>query len=761
VALLIASVVGIAILSLLGVPPARLEAQVISLISAVPTALFGLWRLLIGLLAGWALLVAVGTLVRRRWGLLLDLLLSSLLVFGLGLLIGRLVHGSWTIAWNEPDGDPPWAPWVKLTLPAAAVLVANPHLTLSVRRFGWWLIVLATGAVMMLGASAPTLAVTSLLVATASAAIVHLALGSPRGHPDLDQVTGDLAALGVTVDRLGTASRQRAGVFLLEAEDVEGRRLDVKVYGRDAYDTQWLTTVWRMVWFRRPGAPVSPGRLAQVEHEALMTLLAGQTGALTQPVVTAALAPNEDAVLVLEKVGEPLSSRDLDEPSASRLWEMVGRLHEAGITHGQIDAEHLLHDGPRLGLIDFLGARVSPDPWHRRIDQAQTLVTTVVALGPGPALALAFDRLGAEEMGAVLPFLQEDPLTPSQRGALDAAAINLETLRDEAATVLGVEPPELEQLRRVTWSSLIRLGLPILAFLALARLFAGLDPSDLGQSLADASWWYLAVGLLLAQVPRISQAISALGASPIAVPLDRLVQLQLAQAYIGLTIPGAPARIALNTRFFQRQGLPAGSALTVGALDSFAGFLSQILLLSLVLVFSSVTLDLDLDSDTTSGLVRMLAVVVIAVLVIAVLVIAIPSLRRPVFYRVRGLWEEAMSAVRGLGSPRRLAMLLGGNVSSELVLALALGGFAVALGEPIGYPELLFINITVSLFSGLVPIPGGIGVAEGALVFGLARAGMPEAAAFAAAILYRAATFYLPPVWGWFAFRSLERNRHL
>jgi uncharacterized membrane protein YbhN (UPF0104 family) len=157
----------------------------------------------------------------------------------------------------------------------------------------------------------------------------------------------------------------------------------------------------------------------------------------------------------------------------------------------------------------------------------------------------------------------------------------------------------------------------------------------------------------------------------------------------------------------------------------------------------------------------MLAVVVIAVLVIAVLVIAIPSLRRPVFYRVRGLWEEAMSAVRGLGSPRRLAMLLGGNVSSELVLALALGGFAVALGEPIGYPELLFINITVSLFSGLVPIPGGIGVAEGALVFGLARAGMPEAAAFAAAILYWAATFYLPPVWGWFAFRSLERNRHL
>ncbi len=28
-------------------------------------------------------------------------------------------------------------------------------------------------------------------------------------------------------------------------------------------------------------------------------------------------------------------------------------------------------------------------------------------------------------------------------------------------------------------------------------------------------------------------------------------------------------------------------------------------------------------------------------------------------------------------------------------------------------------------------------------------------------ILYRIATFYLPPLWGCFAFRSLERNQYL
>ena len=79
----------------------------------------------------------------------------------------------------------------------------------------------------------------------------------------------------------------------------------------------------------------------------------------------------------------------------------------------------------------------------------------------------------------------------------------------------------------------------------------------------------------------------------------------------------------------------------------------------------------------------------------------------------------------------------------------------------LGFGDLLFINMTVALLAGLLPIPGGIGVTEGGLIFGLTRAGMPEEAAFAAVILYRLATFYLPPVWGFFALRWLQRNQHV
>jgi uncharacterized membrane protein YbhN (UPF0104 family) len=229
---------------------------------------------------------------------------------------------------------------------------------------------------------------------------------------------------------------------------------------------------------------------------------------------------------------------------------------------------------------------------------------------------------------------------------------------------------------------------------------------------------------------------------------------------MNLALPSNLARMAVNIRFFQRQGVPPTTAVTAGAIDSFTSTVIQALLLGLLLVFSSASLTLGLELPSGDSL-RLAAVVVGLALVSIGAFLLVPRLRNPVVERVRRWWPDVRAAVLGLRTADKLGLLLGGSLATEILFATSLGMFANALGYDVSLAELLVMNISVSLLSSFVPIPGGIGVAELGLTVGLVAAGMPEEAALAAVLLYRASTFYVPPLWGFFAMRWLQRNRLL
>jgi len=67
---------------------------------------------------------------------------------------------------------------------------------------------------------------------------------------------------------------------------------------------------------------------------------------------------------------------------------------------------------------------------------------------------------------------------------------------------------------------------------------------------------------------------------------------------------------------------------------------------------------------------------------------------------------------------------------------------------------LIPVNAGTSLIWSIAPVPGGIEVAEFGLEVGLTSAGMSASAAAATVLMYRLATFYLPPTWGFLAFRA-------
>jgi glycosyltransferase 2 family protein len=293
----------------------------------------------------------------------LDLALSAGVAAVLSYAVAEAVHAGWPPGseWHL-YGPPAWYPAVQLAVPAAAVVTAAPHLTRPARRLGRWLIAGAAVGVVALSATSILGATAGIVGAVIAAGLVHLAFGSSAGRPSLDGVSQALAELGVATSALGEAERQEAGVFTVEALDAEGAPLIVRVYGRDAYDTALVSTLWRAVWLRQPGAQLRLSRLAQVEHEALLTLLASQAGIATYEVVAAGATADDDALLVVRRTGTPLSdcTHRVGAAPLAEGWGVLARLHAAGVRHGQVDARHLLARCTRSSS----RSRTSPSPFR-------------------------------------------------------------------------------------------------------------------------------------------------------------------------------------------------------------------------------------------------------------------------------------------------------------------------------------------------------------------------------------------------------------
>jgi uncharacterized membrane protein YbhN (UPF0104 family) len=229
---------------------------------------------------------------------------------------------------------------------------------------------------------------------------------------------------------------------------------------------------------------------------------------------------------------------------------------------------------------------------------------------------------------------------------------------------------------------------------------------------------------------------------------------------MNVALPSNLARMAVNIRFFQRQGLTAPTAVASGVIDSFAGTAVQALLLGTLLIFSESSLPLELPLP--SGGLRTLLWILLAGLAVCVATfVIVRRLREAIVARIRRWWPDVRASLAALRASHKLALLLLGSLATELLFAIALGLFARSFDAHVNLAELLVINISVSLLASFIPVPGGIGVAEFGLTIGLTSAGMTPEAAIAAVLLYRISTYYLPPAWGFPAMLWLQRNRYL
>jgi uncharacterized membrane protein YbhN (UPF0104 family)/tRNA A-37 threonylcarbamoyl transferase component Bud32 len=718
------------------------------------------WRVaLIGAL-GLALVTLADLVARRRWALARDALFGLLGVLVLGEVLARVGGADWTpfaphvfSRWGFPD--------LRLACVASVLVVAWPEVVRLVRIASGWLVASAAIGVVALGAALPSQALAGLALGLAAGAFVRLTFGSAAGVPPTERVLSALATLGADVSDLRISSQQHVGAAEYFGRGANGSTVKVRVLGRDAQDTQRLARRWRLLAYRDPERSAPIGRLEQVEHEALATLMAAHAGVRVPAVVAVGLGPEDDAVVVTRQPDvAPLELATADQVTdeiLEELWRQVALLHEAGIAHGRLNASNVILVDERPMLVDLSAATLGAPQSAVDIDVAELLVACCVLVGPERTLRKAVDAGRGEAIARALPYLQRAALTPHLRDLSRSYEVGLKQLRVDAAAMTRTEVPEIAPLRRVRAKDLLLMALLVAAAYLLISQLAEIGFGTIADELRRAEPVWVIAALLLAQAALIGSGVSVRGAVATPLPLLPCVVLQSAIKFVNLTVPSSAGRIGMNLRFLQRMGVTRAQAVAAAAVDDVSETIVQAALFLLVLPFVGATVDTGRFGDAGPDT-RLLAALAVALVVSVVVVLAVPRAHDKVMPGVRsalqGLWSVAR--VR-----RKRVELFGGNVASELLYALALGATCLAYGVDLTLAELVFVNTTAAVLSGLIPAPGGIGAAEAALAGGLIAIGVDESTAFAVAVTQRLSTFYLPPIWGYFGLRWLSRKGYV
>ena len=722
---------------------------------------------------GVVIVLVAAALAARRWEVARDLAVGAAVAAAAGGIVVVLLGGTG----GRPGGvviDEYHLsfPVVQVALFAAVATAGLAYLARTVQRLIEVFVALVALACAVGGQGLPLNVAGSLAIGWGAAAVVRLSFGSPLGLPSARDVRLLLAELGIAAAGVRPAARQVWGVARFEGTERSrtGRadRLGIEVYGRDAADARLLTKAGRFVLYRDSGPSLTLTRLQQVEHEAYLTLRAGQAGVAVPEVLEAGTAgPSQDALLVTRlPPGTALSDADAGQVSDAMLDEAYRQLltlRRARIGHGAISGDALLVDPAAQAVVvaDFRNAEAGASPDQLDRDLAGALAATAVAVGAERAAGAAARCLEPEMMQAALRYLQKPALDPLLGRSLRGQRGLLPDVRQRAACAASIELPALAEPRRVSWTTLIMIIGTLIGGWALIGVL--IDVSQSFDTVIGAEWLWVIMALVLAQLAYVASGVEGIGSVAGPLPLGRAVAVEFANSFSALA-GGTAAVFATRVRFFQKQGYDATIALSSGAIMATSSWtaMTVLFLVSLPFAWGNIHLEVTPESGGDSKLVWIILAVVVLVALAVGLVLAVPRLRRLVADKarpkIRDIWSNLRQVAR---SPRKLVLLVGGSFAGELLVAMTLSVALRAFGDHINLPTLIVVITLAGIIGGISPSPGGMGVVEAGMILGLTAAGVSEADATAAVFIQRLFTSYLPPIWGWLTLVWMRKREYL
>jgi undecaprenyl-diphosphatase len=716
------------------------------------------------------LAIVVLVLIRRRYRLLGMLALAflagevvlHLIDIGVVSQVGRpallaAIHRPGWIAGSA------WPSSAYLAGLVAAVTVAEPWASRAWKRAAWAVVLLVLVLRVVSGTNLPSDLVLALGVGMACGSALLLIFGAPNKQPYGAMVAAALDRAGLSVVRLKRAAvdaRSSTPYFGLAAD---GRPLFVKVLGYDDRDKNLMFRLYRRLRFKDVGehAPfTSLQRL--VEHEALVALYANDGGIHTPRLLAVTDVEDRGFLLAYERIeGDSLDNvgeSALTDGVLRRTWLQVRELQRERIAHRDLRLANvfLANDG-HPWMIDFGFGEVAATNHMLDTDVAELLASTAAKVGAKRAVDAAIAVLGKGPVASAAPRIQPPALTRATSQSLAAQKPLCSELRNyaaEASDAGDIEPVRLERVRPRT----------ILTFAALAVATYLLIPQLIGVAsywsvIVNANWVWGLWAVLASALSYVAGTFALKGSVSVHVPFLGGLAARLAGAFFNRITPAGLGGIGTTVRYLQKRGVDLAVASSSAALNALSGILMTLGLAAAFLAWAGAR-----NGGSLSHLLPgMWLLILIGAGLAALGVLAlIPWGRKQLHRYVRPMLTRSAQGIAGIARrPVKLLELFGGQAASQLLSIAALVLSVQAFGGGLSIATVGAIYLVGTTVASAVPVPGGIGAVEVALIAGLTAAGLPRDVAVPAVFLYRIATFWLPILPGWISFTILQRREAL
>ncbi|HKA04640.1 MAG TPA: lysylphosphatidylglycerol synthase transmembrane domain-containing protein, partial [Acidimicrobiales bacterium] len=442
-----------------------------------------------------------------------------------------------------------------------------------------------------------------------------------------------------------------------------------------------------------------------------------------------------------------------NEDAVVAAWRAIASLHAAGIAHGPLDASDILIDvAGRPWLVDMDHASLGAPAPRRARDIADLLTSTAMVIGPDRAIAAAAAGLEPADLATCLPYLQRLALSPRIRRRLRRHWGLLEALRVAVVATTGAENVPLEKLERFSRKTVIRFALVFLVLYFLLPQLGSLE--DAVSALGGADWRYIALAFIYIPTNYFAAGLRMVGSIPERLPFGPVYTLQMASAFMNRVTPNNVGGMTLTVRFLQKTGVPTQTAAASVGIQSVMTWAGLLAWLTVFFVWAGRTGSLGFDFPVRG----VVLLVILAAIVVGAILWVIPASRRKVIEPVSRFARQAWRDFRRLLSmPGRLGLLGLGSLLDPIVDVVAFVWLLKAFSIDLPFAQAGALYLGGSTIGDAVPVPGGLGATDAALIAGLAGAGVDLAIATSCVLVYRLISYWMVIAPGWVCLEILRR----